>query len=174
MPRRTIDGVPVPRRVAELRSSAGALIGELSKFGVVGFVNLGIDIAMFNLFNQVVGLGPLTSKVLATCISATSAYFMHRHWSFAHRARTGVRREYLLFFALNAIALGIGLAVIAAVRYGLGLDSALWLNLANLVGIVFGTVFRYLAYKRWVFPAVPVAEAAAEPVAEPAVPAPPG
>lgn len=127
------------------------LLREISAFGVVGIINLGIDIVLFNLLHQAVGLGPLTSKVLATCVSATTAYFMHRKWSFAHRARTGLRREYTLFFLLNGIGLAIGLLVIAVVRYGFDRGDVFALNVANLVGIGLGTIFRYLTYRRFVF-----------------------
>lgn len=140
------------RRVGEeVRATWRLLLRELSLFGVVGLVNLGVDVAVFNLCSQLVGLGVLTSKVIATTISATSAYFMHRHWTFAHRVRTEFRREYLIFFALNAVGLAIGLLAIAAARYGLDRTDVLTLNLANLVGIALGTVFRFWSYKRWVF-----------------------
>lgn len=136
----------------ELRATWRILLREISTFGAVGFFNLGLDIAIFNLCSQVIGLGPLTSKLIATLISATSAYFMHRHWSFGHRARTGFRREYSLFFLFNAVALAIGLVVIGAVRYGLDRSDFVSLNVANLVGIALGTLFRFWTYKRWVFP----------------------
>lgn len=143
----------VRRLREELRATWRILLKEISAFGTVGFINLGVDIAVFNLCWQVFGLGALTSKVIATAISATSAYFMHRHWSFSHRARTGFRREYLLFFFFNAVALVFGLAVIAGARYGLGATDVLALNLANLLGIGLGSLFRFWSYKRWVFPA---------------------
>lgn len=140
------------RRLAdEVRATWRLLVRELSLFGAVGLVNLGLDIALFNVFTQVFDLGALTSKVLATSISATSAYFMHRHWTFAHRARNKFRREYVVFFGLNAVALGVGLVVIAAARYGLDRTDLLSLNIANLVGIAMGTAFRFWSYKRWVF-----------------------
>lgn len=139
------------RLATDVRATWRLVVRELSLFGVVGLVNLALDIALFNLGVQVLGLGALTSKVIAAAISATSAYFMHRHWTFAHRARTRFRREYLTFFGLNAIGLAIGLIVIAAVRYGLDRTDVVWLNAANLVGVALGTVFRFWSYKRWVF-----------------------
>lgn len=139
---------------AELRATWRILLREVSLFGAVGFVNLGLDIAIFNLCSQVLNVGVLTSKVIAGVISATSAYFMHRHWSFSHRARSGFRREYLLFFFFNAVALVAGLIIIAGVRYGLNRTDLLALNLANLLGITLGSMFRFWSYKRWVFQAV--------------------
>ena len=133
------------------------LAKELSAFGVVGVVNLFVDIGLFNLMHFGVGLGPLTSKVISTSVATTSAYFMNRHWSFSHRARTGLAREYTLFFLLNGVALAMGLVVLGMTRYGFGLTDKLSLNVANLIGIWVGTMFRFWSYKRWVFP--PQAEA---------------
>lgn len=142
------------RLADELRATWRVVLRELSVFGAVGLFNLGVDIAVFNLCTLVFDLDALSSKALATAVSATSAYFMHRGMTFAHRARTGFRREYGLFFLFNAIALVLGLAVIAAAQYVVDLDDALSLNLANLVAVGVGTAFRFWTYKRWVFPAV--------------------
>jgi len=133
------------------------LLKELSAFGVVGVVNLFVDIGLFNALHFGVGIGPLTSKVISTSAATTSAYFMNRHWSFSHRARTGLAREYTLFFLLNGVALVMGLVVLGLTRYGFGLTDKLSLNVANLIGIGVGTMFRFWSYKRWVFP--PQAEA---------------
>jgi putative flippase GtrA len=128
------------------------LAKELSAFGVVGLVNLFVDIGLFNGLHFGLHIGPLTSKVISTTVATTSAYFMNRHWSFSHRARTGLAREYTLFFVLNGVALVMGLLVLGTTRYGLGLTDKFSLNVANLVGIGIGTVFRFWSYKRWVFP----------------------
>lgn len=128
------------------------LLKELSAFGVVGAINLFVDIGLFNALHFGVHIGPLTSKVISTTVATTSAYFLNRHWSFSHRARTGLAREYILFFVLNGIALAMGLVVIGVTRYGFGMTDKLSLNVANLVGIGLGTIFRFWSYKRWVFP----------------------
>jgi putative flippase GtrA len=82
----------------------------------------------------------------------TVAYFAHRYWSFSHRARTGLRREYLLFAAVNAGTLLLNVGTVAFARYTLDQTSPLVLQVANIVGIAAGTVIRYLSYRRWVFP----------------------
>ena len=83
----------------------------------------------------------------------TVAYVGHRYWSFSHRARTGLRREYVLFALVNGVTLLLNLGVVAFVRYPLGQESASVLQMANIAGIATGTVIRYLSYRRWVFPA---------------------
>lgn len=129
------------------------LLKELSAFGIVGAVCFAIDILLFQLLYAHVGLGAVTAKCLATLVSMTVAYFAHRYWSFSHRARTGLRREYLLFVVVNGATLLLNVGAVAFVRYPLGQENALVLQVANIVGIAAGTVIRYLCYRRWVFPA---------------------
>jgi putative flippase GtrA len=128
------------------------VIKELSAFGVVGGVCFGIDVVLFQLLYAQAGMGALTSKFLATVVSMTIAYLGHRYWSFSHRARTGVRREYLVFAVVNGGTLLLNLFAVAFVRYPLGQQSPLVLQTANISGIAAGTVIRYLSYRRWVFP----------------------
>lgn len=127
------------------------LIHEIAKFGIVGAFNAVLDIALFNALRHA-GVGPLTSKALSVTVAATSSYFMNRHWSFAHRARTGIKREYVLFVVLSAIGLAIAEACLAVSHYALGHTSVLADNVAaNGFGLVLGTVWRFWSFKRWVF-----------------------
>ncbi len=134
------------------------LFKELGAFGVVGGVCFVLDIALFQLLYAHLGVGAVTSKFIASTVSMTVAYFAHRYWSFSHRARTGLRREYLLFVVVNGVTLLLGLAIVALVRYPLGQESALVLQAANIASIAVGTVVRYLSYRAWVFPARTVEE----------------
>ncbi|MGY2066890.1 GtrA family protein [Blastococcus sp. SYSU DS0619] len=152
-----------------LRDGPSRLVRELSAFGVVGAVCFLVDVGLFQLLYAEVGLGAVTSKLLATLVSMSLAFVGHRFWSFSDRARTGLRREYTLFVVVNAAALLLGLAIIGVVRYPLGQDSALVLQGANLLSIGLGTVLRFLAYRRWVFVEEPAATRDEPPVAEPPV-----
>ncbi|MDP9435706.1 MAG: GtrA family protein [Actinomycetota bacterium] len=137
--------------LGRLRRKYDVVAREAAKFGAVGAVNTVLDFAVLNLLVFGVGLAPLRSKVLSTVVAATSSYLMNRHWTFRHRDRQDVRREYVLFFLLNAVGLAIALVVLGVVRYGLDQDSALALNAANVVGLGLGTVFRFWSYRRFVW-----------------------
>jgi putative flippase GtrA len=147
-----------------LRQSWRIVVKELSAFGVVGAACFAIDLALFQAFYAHVGLGAVTSKLLSTVVSMTAAYFAHRYWSFAHRGRTGLRREYALFFLVNGLTLLLSLAIVAVVRYPLGQDSALALQIANVVSTAIGTLIRFVCYRTWIFVSAnaPVAIAHAE------------
>jgi putative flippase GtrA len=134
-----------------LRQSWRIVLRELSAFGAVGAVCFVIDLGLFQALYAHVGLGAVTSKLVSTVVSMTVAYFGHRYWSFAHRARTGLKREYTLFFVVNGLTLLLGLVLVAVVRYPLGQDSALALQIANVASTAIGTLIRFAAYRTWVF-----------------------
>ena len=62
-----------------------------------------------------------------------------------------MHHEVGLFFGVNAVALGISAVVLAFSHYGLGFTSTLADNIATIVGIGLGTLFRFWAYRRIVF-----------------------
>ncbi len=140
-------------RTHRLRSAWRLLAKELGAFGVVGALCFLLDVGLFQLLYAGLGVDAVLAKLLATLVSMTAAYVGHRYWSFSHRARTGLRREYLLFAAVNGATLCMGLAIVAFVRHPLGQESALILQAANIASICLGTVVRYLSYRTWVFPA---------------------
>ena len=127
------------------------LVHELAKFGVIGAIAYGIDVVIFNLLSHS-GSGPLTAKTISTIVAATFAYFGNRHWSFTHRARTGLRREYFIFIVVSAGGLAIALACLGFGYYVLDQTSPLARNFwGNIVGTGLGTIFRFWAYKKFVF-----------------------
>jgi putative flippase GtrA len=63
-----------------------------------------------------------------------------------------VDHELLLFVAANIVGMAIAVGCLWASHYGLGLTGPLADNIsANGVGLALGTVFRFWAYRTWVF-----------------------
>jgi putative flippase GtrA len=151
-PRRpTRDRPPYSCRVTFVRRFVDRwhmLIKELTKFGLIGVVNTLVDFVVWNLF---LFIGPIKAQVIATCVSATSSYFMNRHWTFRHRARSGLRREYTLFFVFNGVGLVITSAILGIASYVFGADDRFVLNVVKVFAIGIATVFRFWSYRRWVF-----------------------
>lgn len=142
------------------------LLSELGKFGLVGFLSLGVDLVVFNVVLAVLPHKPLTAKVVSTVASATNAYLLNRHWSFKQRTRQhALGRELVLFAVLNALGLLIALSCLAVSHYVLGYESRLADNIAaNGFGLVLGTAFRFWSYRRFVW-VRPVEEPGADVVA---------
>jgi putative flippase GtrA len=166
---RSLDGASYPGSglVAAVRDRFGHLVHEIAKFGIVGAVAYVVDITTFNALRAgVMSDRPLTAKVISTVLATTVAFFGNRQWTFRHRERQNVRREYVLFFALNAVALVIALSCLGISHYLLGFTSPLADNIsANIVGMAFGTIFRFWAYRRFVFTEVAQEEPRPQPQA---------
>jgi putative flippase GtrA len=127
------------------------LIHELAKFGSVGAIAFVITTGIANLLHGGLGVGPLTSNGIATIIATTFAYFANRYWTFRHRDRSGLGREYVLFFVLNGIGLVITELFIGFTHYVLDQRSLIAFNVAQILGTGVATLFRYWSYKKWVF-----------------------
>lgn len=133
------------------------LIHELGKFGVVGAIAYAVDVG---IYNALLGSGweTLTAKTAATAVAATVAFGGNRFWTWRHRERSGLAREYGLYFFFNAIGLAIGLTCLAISHYGLGhfwpsiFQTRLADNISSVVvGMALGTIFRFWSYRRFVF-----------------------
>jgi len=137
----------------EIRGIYDRLKNEVAKFGAIGLVAYIIDVGIFNLLlHNSLSEKPLTAKTISAIVATTFAYFGNRFWTFSDRARTSYRREYLLFFVLNAVGMGIQLTCLATSHYLLGFTSPLADNVSgNGFGLVLGTLFRFWSYRKWVF-----------------------
>jgi putative flippase GtrA len=138
------------------------LIHEGARFSVVGGIGFVITDGGTNLLQSPLH-GWLKANVIATVAATIVAYLGNRYWTFRHRERGGMGRETILFFVLNGMGLGIQLAFIGATNYGLGRTDKLAANVALLMGICLGTLFRFWSYRKWVWMAL-----AASPPLDPA------
>jgi putative flippase GtrA len=125
----------------------------LARFGTVGAASFLVDAGSYNLL-RLLDVGPLTSKLLAVLLATTFSFAANRSWAFGDRTRRPTATAYVGFVVVNGLALAISLACLAVSYYALGLTSPLAENIStNVVGVGLGTLFRFWAYQRWVFPA---------------------
>jgi putative flippase GtrA len=137
---------------------------ELLKFVVVGGFCFILDLALAYLFRFKVHLGPTTSKTLSTVIATGVSYVGNRLWSFSHRVDDdrGHRQDALIYGAVNLVGLVITLVPVDVAHYLLDQTSPLAFTASGVLGTAVATVFRFWAYRRFVFDNVPdLAEKAA-------------
>jgi putative flippase GtrA len=151
------------RLVAGLYDRVRHLIPELAKFGVVGGIGTVVDLGGAAVLHSSYHMGPLTAKALSISAATVVTYLGSRFWTFRHRENQPLMREGMLFFGLNVVGLLIAEMVIAATTYTFGYKDPIAYNFASLVGTGLGTIFRYFAYRKWVFlaPAATPAQAPA-------------
>lgn len=140
----------MPKRLLLLRN-------ELLKFGSVGAIAYVVGVGGFNLLvhipNAPLADKPITASLISGVFAILVAYIGNRYWTWRYRPKNSLRREVIIFFAVNAVGLGFSAVSLAISRYVLDLHSALSDNIsANIIGVGLGTIFRFIGYRTWVFP----------------------
>ena len=152
-----------------LYSRVRTMLPEMLKFGIVGGIGTVIDLGGAAVLHGKYHVEPLAAKAVSTSLATVVTYLGSRFWTFKHRENQELKREAVLFVVLNLVGLAIAEVVVGLVTYGLNLHGQLEYNAASFVGTGFGTIFRFYAYRRWVFLA-PAEQADAGPAAVPQVP----
>jgi putative flippase GtrA len=129
------------------------LVSELAKFLVVGGFCFVLDLLLAYLFRFKADLGPTTSKTLSTVIATAVSYVGNRLWSFAHRvdAESGHGQDISAYAAINLVGLIITLVPVDVAHYLLSETSPLAFTVSGILGTGVATVFRFWAYRRYVF-----------------------
>jgi putative flippase GtrA len=127
------------------------LIPELFKFGVIGGVGFVVTLGGAYLLRFDANLGKYTSVTIATLVATVLTFLGNRHWTFKDRSGSGATRESVLFFMFNGVGLLIQYVCIWFFLDALALSNHPWFTVANFVGVVFGTIFRYFSYRQWVW-----------------------
>ena len=150
------------RVLSRIRAGVGLIYREMIKFGTVGAVAFIIDVGLTNLlWHTVLEDKVTTARIVAGAVATLFAWVGNRMWTFRHRRSREPLQEVVLFFAINGLALAIGAAILAVSHYGMGWQTRLADNIATLVGIGVGTIFRFFAYRYFVFAGSPPPDATA-------------
>ena len=132
------------------------LAPEAIAFGVIGAGNTLLYMA---ITWAALPIGAVKASVVATVVTTTLAYIANRYWTYRNHTRTALKREYTLFFGFNLVGMIIQSGALAIGKYGFGLtehnDKYAFMGV-TLLGIVVATVFRFWAYRTFVFLKPPV------------------
>jgi len=139
------------RLIRDLYARFAILIHEVIKFGIVGAIGVVVTFGVTDALRFEVHAGPVTSATAGYVVATAVTFVGNRYWAFSHRSGGGLGRETVLFALFNVVALGIQDAVIAIAHYGMGMTDPLSYNVALVIGVVLGTLFRLWSYRQWVF-----------------------
>ena len=126
---------------------------EVAKFGTVGAAAFVVDSLVFWWMMT----GPLEgsnvkAKIVGGVVATLFSWVANRYWTFRDKRSPNKTRELVMFLIMNAIGLGIQAGCVAVAQYLMGVTDPTGLFIAgNVIGLFFGTVFRYFAYRFWVF-----------------------
>ncbi|HET6500695.1 MAG TPA: GtrA family protein [Amycolatopsis sp.] len=135
---------------------------ELLKFAIVGGICFAVtNVVTYGLRFTVLSGQPITALALGVLVATVVSYVLNREWSFRTRGGRERTHEAALFFVISGIAAGLNEVPLAISHYLLNLRTPyvglLTQEIADYVsGIILGTLvamlFRWWAFKKWVFP----------------------
>ncbi|MGK9148059.1 GtrA family protein [Plantibacter flavus] len=134
------------------------LLPELLRFAVVGGAGFLVDVGVFNILAFFVlehsGSGGLiAAKAISTSLAILTNWIGSRLYTFSGRGRSvDVVREAVEFAGVSLAGGAIALLCLWVSHSVLHLTSPLADNVsANVVGLILGSVFRFVLYRFWVF-----------------------
>lgn len=132
---------------------------EAFQFLTVGGVSYVVDVGISNLLvfgfwvmPALMATSPLKAKIISTVISVVVSWLGNKLWTYGSRQTGSNLRSMVLFFLVNLAAMVLVLIPGAVSWYLLELHDPISYNIStNVIGIALGMVFRFIAYRSWVF-----------------------
>ena len=119
---------------------------QLVKFGLVGGSGYLINLAVFAVLAETLGVHHVIAAVGAFCVAVTNNFLLNRHWTFAagdgHAGFQAMR-----FFAVSIAALTINLIALEA----LVSQASLGELSAQAIAVAIAMPFNFLGNKLWTF-----------------------
>ncbi|GAA2925948.1 hypothetical protein GCM10020221_22370 [Streptomyces thioluteus] len=128
-----------------------ALGREFAKFGTVGGIGIFVNFGVFNLCRGITRLPVVRCSVIATVVAIAFNYLGLRYFTYRDRDRGRPSREVALFAIFSAAGLVIENGVLYVATYAFGWDTPFQNNAFKFLGIGTATLFRFWAYRAWVF-----------------------
>jgi dolichol-phosphate mannosyltransferase len=118
---------------------------QLFRFGLVGASGYVVNLAVFALAVEVLGIHHVPAALLAFCVAVTSNFHWNRHWTFAatggHAGFQAVR-----FLTVSIAALGVNIAILQLLIQG-GLPAVP----AQALAVATAMPVSFLGNKLWTF-----------------------
>jgi len=145
---------PLSTLVSRLaRTRIGRLALQFGKFGMVGVVGFGVDVAVLYLLMNATDLGPYVSRVLSFLSASSTTWALNRNFTFRGQHDGSLWRQWAKFVATNSVGGALNYSTYAAlIAYSPLVAAHLVLGVA--AGSIAGMFFNFTAAKKLVFKVV--------------------
>lgn len=127
-------------------------LSQLIKFAVVGGTTAAIDLGLFFLLRGL-GLHFLVANLISVAIAIIVNFILNRHWTFRHKNKQYLRRQFVEFFILNGAfyvlqqaLLYYGVILFPEPIFTLSSDLIIKIVVVFVLGVI-----KFLISKGWIF-----------------------
>jgi putative flippase GtrA len=132
-------------------------VHQVSRFGLVGFLNTAIDLLAFNLLLWLLPTRDtrllLLYNVLAQCIAALNSFCLNKWWTFGNKQPiTG--QQVTRFIAVVGVCFLCNLPLnwlFTSLFVASSLTSPFWMNVAKISALAGTAMLSFLAMRVWTF-----------------------
>lgn len=146
--------------LGEWLSRKWSIFKSFAKYVMVGFLNTGVDFAVFNLLMHITGIdkGPSVSsfKTVSFIVAVTNSYFWNKHWAFeASAAKTDKGKEFVKFFVVNVVGVLLNVSITSAIVLTtppqFGFSQVVWNNIAAVIATALALIWNFIGFRLIVF-----------------------
>jgi putative flippase GtrA len=118
---------------------------QLFQFGIVGVSGYLINLVVFAIVNNGLGIHYIAAAILAFCVAVTNNFWWNRHWTFdAKQGHAGFQAA--RFFTVSVLALVVNLIALRLLVNG-GMSELP----AQAISVAIAMPFNFVGNKLWTF-----------------------
>jgi len=150
---------PLALWIASLLGKKFVSIYQLAKFLLIGVIatifDLGTLAVFINISGISAGLGFNLFKGASFIIATILKYIPDKYWAFKKKKSTSVKKEFIQFFVVTLVGLGINIFIanfiVNVMGPQFGLPNKLWANIGGIGAVLVTFAWNFIGYKFIVF-----------------------
>ncbi|KYK37817.1 MAG: hypothetical protein AYK18_08930 [Theionarchaea archaeon DG-70] len=119
---------------------------QFVKFCIVGSIGAVIHLGVLYCLTEFFSIWYMVSATLGFTAAVVNNFILNKYWTFQNRAPE-IPRQFVTFFVINVISLGINLSVLHILTEYVGM----WYMAAQVVAILVALSNNYLSNKKFTF-----------------------
>lgn len=141
--------------IVHLVSKKIAILWQITKFALVGFLNTAIDFGVLNFLSAIFavnrGVGIIPINAVSVTFAITNSFYWNKDWVFPTKREA----NFVLFAVITLLGLSINTAIVYVLttffKPAIVDSPTLWANFAKALATAVSMVWNFLGYKLVVF-----------------------
>jgi putative flippase GtrA len=126
------------------------IVRQFVKYAMVGCLNVGLSLAIFNGL-RIVGTPRLAASTVAFLFTSINGFVLNKTWSFRDKRTHRLTQQYFVFVFFTLIGLVLFSVAFRALLIPLEQYGRIGENAAFLSALPVSVLWNFTSYRRWTF-----------------------